>query len=98
MQTKRKDPTEKDNSKGHSQLILISLGMRLMPFPGAGDDFLQVFMFGLPAKLTFYFFRRGNETGRIARAARQFICRNGMPCDLTRRLDHFADRIAIATP
>ncbi len=69
-----------------------------MPFPGAGDDLMQVIVFRLPAQLAFYFFRRGDQTGRITGAPRQLIDWDRMSRHLTRGFDHFADRVAVPAP
>src|SRR4030095_11546113 len=78
--------------------FLISIGVPLMPGPGAGDDLVQVIMLGLPAKLALDFFGGGNQNSRITRSARTFDHRDTMPRYLAGGLDHFTDRVTVAAP
>src|SRR5512134_3059785 len=76
-------------------VVLVPFRVGPVPFPGAGNDLIQVIMLGSPAQLALDLFRGGDEPRRVTRAGRQLPCRDGMSRYPASSLDHLPDRIPV---
>ncbi len=68
----------------------------LVPGPGAGQDVVEVGVFGLPAEIGFGLFGAGDQAGGVAVAARFDFDGDGVAGDAARGFDDLLDGEAVA--